>query len=133
MRFARLCPQRWDRQIIFLQALDAKILFTIMLNCTLDLAAESGVVPGGLEFAAQKVIIKTQMHAITIVRGLVARFSFSKRKTVIRYGNLAGALDERNSRVNQLTAEVVCRVEPFTQVAGNKVNGVAGERLSDGI
>src|ERR1051326_8899986 len=65
--------------------------------------------------------------------GRIARFSFGKGETVIRYGNLAGALGERNSRVNQLTAEVVCRIEPFTEIAGNKINGMADERLRERI
>jgi hypothetical protein len=67
------------------------------------------------------------------MRGLVTRLSFGKRETVIRYGDLAGALDERNSGVNQLTAEVVCRIEPFTQISGNEINRVADERLSHRI
>lgn len=104
-----------------------------MLDCPLDLAAEFGVAPRGLQFAAQQVMIKTQVHAITIMRRRIAGLSFSKRETIIRYGNVAGALGERNSRVNQLTAEVMCRIEPFTQIAGNKINGVADERLSDRI
>src|ERR1051326_5247687 len=133
MRLAGLCPLWRNRQIVLLQALDAKILFTIVLNCTLDFAAEFGVAPGGLQLAAQQVMIKTQVHAITIMRRRIAGFSFGKGETIIRYGNVAGALGERNSRVNQFTAEVVCRIEPFTQIAGNKISGVADERLRERI
>ena len=67
MRFAGLRPQWRGRQVILLEALDPKIRFAIILNCTLDLAAQFGIALGGLQLAAQQVTIKTQVHAITIM------------------------------------------------------------------